>query len=95
MAVGMLVQLPGGTADFYDSVMDHLEWDTREKPKGMVSHYAGSTPGGWLVFDIWESQADWERFMAERLGSALAAAAGGQAPKVEPTFVQIHREEHA
>ena len=54
MAVGMLVQIPGGTQDFYDSVMRHLDWDKADKPRGFISHYAGPTEGGWLVFDVWD-----------------------------------------
>lgn len=95
MAVGMLVQIPGGTREFYDSVMKHLQWDEREKPRGLISHYAGAAGGDWVVFDVWESRADFERFMQERLGGAVAAAAGGAPPPMEPTFVDIHREEHA
>src|SRR5947209_3941529 len=95
MATGMLVQIPGMGSDVYDSVMGHLGWDEKPLPQGFVSHYAGSTPDGWVVFDIWESQQDFERFYEERLKHALAAATGGQAPPMEPTYVQIHREAHA
>ena len=95
MPVGMLIQLPGATAEFYDSVMEHLDWDTIERPQGFISHYAGPTGDGWLVFDVWETQADFERFVAERLGAALAAASGGTPPEIAPTFVPIHREDHA
>src|SRR3989442_8194030 len=95
MATGMLIQIPGMNSDVYDSVMEHLEWDEKPLPQGFVSHYAGSTPDGWVVFDIWESQEDFERFYEERLKRALDAATGGQAPPMQPTFVQIHREAHA
>ena len=94
MAVGMLMRIPGGTSELYDSVMENLDWDNTERPQGFISHYAGPTDDGWLVFDVWESQADFERFVAERLGAALAAASGGTPPEVAPTFVPIHREDH-
>jgi hypothetical protein len=93
MPVGMLVTIPDTGADFYDAVMQHLDWDNREKPAGYISHHAGPSPWGWTVFDVWESQADFERFAEERLGPALAAAAGGEPPKVEPTFIPLHRFE--
>jgi len=95
MAVGMLMQLPGGTKEFYDSVMEHLDWDEQDLPEGFVSHYAGPTKDGWLVFDVWESQEDFEQFAEERLIAALTAATGGEAPPVQPEFVPIHREDHA
>jgi heme-degrading monooxygenase HmoA len=95
MAVGMLMLGPGLDASFYDSVMEHLEWETKPKPQGFVSHYAGPTSDGFMVFDIWDSQADFERFAQERLTSALAAAGGGQPPDVQPQFIPIHNEDHA
>ena len=95
MAVGMLIQAPGMTADFYDSILEHLDWDEQDRPQGFISHYAGPTAGGWAVFDVWESQDDFERFARERLGPAMAAAAGGEPPQIEPAFVPIHRQDHA
>jgi hypothetical protein len=93
--VGMIVHLPEGDAALYDSVMSELEWDTKEKPAGWISHYAGAGSDGWYVMDVWESPADFEAFAQERLGPALAAAAGDDAPAVEPTFFPIHRQDHA
>lgn len=95
MAVGMFLEMPGGTSELYDAVMAELDWDNREKPRGFVSHYAGSTGGGWFVFDVWESREDFERFAEERLRAAIDAASGGQAPPLEPRFVDLHRQEHA
>ena len=94
MPVGMLAQLPGVNAEGYDSVMQHLEWDTKPKPDGFISHHAGPTANGWLVFDVWESQGDFERFAQERLAPAMQGAFG-EVPEMSPTFVPIHREEHA
>jgi hypothetical protein len=95
MATGMLVKFPGGTADFYDTVMTNLDWDNAPKPAGFISHHAGVNADGLVIFDTWESQQDFENFLHERLGAAIGAAAGGEPPQVEPTFVEIHREEHA
>jgi hypothetical protein len=95
MAVGMLMQAPGMTAEIYDSVMEHLDWDEQELPQGFVSHFAGPTEDGWLVFDVWESKEDFERFLQDRLMTALTAATGGQAPPIEPRFIPIHNQDHA
>jgi hypothetical protein len=91
----MIVEIPGADADFYDTVMEALDWENAEKPSGFVSHYAGPGPNGWYVFDVWESEADWKKFAEERLGSALGAAAGGDPPAVEPTFIPLHFQDHA
>jgi heme-degrading monooxygenase HmoA len=95
MAVAMIMEAPGMTTELYDSVMEHLEWSERDLPDGFVSHYAGPTEDGLLVFDIWESREDFERFFETRLGAALTAATGGQAPAIEPRFVSIHNQNHA
>ncbi len=95
MAVGMLMQAPGLNAELYDSVLEHMEWKERDLPAGLVSHYAGLTKWGWFVFDVWDSQEDFESFAQERLMPAMAAAAGGQPPSIEPHFFPIHNEDHA
>lgn len=89
------MQMPGATAEFYDSVMEHLDWESKELPAGFISHYAGPTADGWLVFDVWESQADFERFAQERLTAAVTAASGGEAPPMQPQFIPIHNQDHA
>lgn len=94
MATGMLMQLPGGTADFYDSVMTHLDWDNQPLPPGFISDYAGVNSDGLTIFDVWESQQDFENFVHARLGPAIGAATGGNPPDIQPTFVEIHREAH-
>ena len=51
-------------------------------------------PEGLFIFDVWEKAEDWKRFADERLGAAIAAATGGQAPPMEPHFYPLHRQEH-
>jgi hypothetical protein len=39
-----------------------------EPPKGLVAHVAIERPEGGLRYvDVWESEADWDRFREERL----------------------------
>ncbi len=33
----------------------------------IVMHVAGPTRGGWYVLEVWESKADYERFMQKVL----------------------------
>ena len=96
MAVGMLMQMDGGTQEFYDAVLRELDWKGQDYPAGFVSHYAGSTGGTWVVFDVWESREDFDRFAQERLMPALERASGGeQPPRAEPQFLEIYNEDHA
>ena len=41
-------------------------------PAGLRSHVGGTTPGGFFVVEVWDSKAQHEQWMAERLGPALA-----------------------
>ena len=54
MAIGLVMQFAGGTAQQYDAVMEKLglEGDQGEWPDGIISHFAGATPDGWCVVDV-------------------------------------------
>lgn len=34
-------------------------------PEGLILHVAGPTDEGFRIIEVWESEADWERFKAE------------------------------
>ena len=52
-------------AQFYQRIRDGLG---PELPKGLLSHTAAELPeGGLRYYDVWESEADWDRFAEERL----------------------------
>ena len=93
MSVAFVAELPGMTTEIYDRVMENLNFSS-DKPEGLISHYASKTPDGLFIFDVWEKEQDWQRFADERLGAAMAAATGGQAPPMEPRFYPIYREDH-
>jgi hypothetical protein len=44
---------------------------------GLVAHVSGPSQTGWRIIDIWESEADQQRFQVERLGPAVAKATAG------------------
>ena len=53
-------------------------------PAGMRSHTGSSTDGGGLVvFEVWDSKADQEAFMQDRLGPALHEAGAPQPKRIE------------
>jgi hypothetical protein len=74
-----------GLVYLFEGVTEAQYWAVNEKlgiardgsgdwPAGLVSHGGGPTAdGGWLVTEIWTSKAGQEKFMAERLGAAIAA----------------------
>lgn len=55
-----------------------------------ISHLAGSSADGWCVVDTWESRADFDRFMAGRLGEHLQRVGTAQ-PQI--TEFDVYRED--
>ena len=94
MAMGMLLQIEGGTAELYDSFNREMGIDRDNLPAGLISHYAGETEDGWLVFDVWKSREDFERFAENQLMPA-ARKLVGEGAAMEPLFVEIHSELHS
>jgi hypothetical protein len=92
MAVGMLLEVPGGTQEMYDSFNREMDMNPDTLPEGLISHYAGPTDGGWLVFDIWESEDAFNRFAQERLMPAAERVTGGEGPPMQPRFVPVYNE---
>ena len=70
MAIGILVEVPGGTQEMYDRTMVELNLDAKPA-QGLISHVAGPTESGWRVLDVWNTKADFENFLNSRLGRAI------------------------
>jgi hypothetical protein len=75
MAQGLILEFDSIDRDKYNEVNGRLGIDPDsgqgDWPAGMVFHAGGAKPGGWVVFEVWESQEAQASFMNERLGSAL------------------------
>ncbi len=87
--VGVLIEVPGGTQEMYDKAMKDLELTANggDWPEGLISHIAGPNGDGWTVVDTWQSKAEFEKFVQERLGKAMQVAG---MPRVEPKFFDIY-----
>ena len=77
-------------ATFYQRIVDGLGDDP---PKGLIIHLAVERPeGGLRYIDVWESEADFDRFAEERLHpvvhSLLGEIFGDQLPP-EPERVAL------
>ena len=86
MAIGLLVESPGGTQEQYDIALQVLDLGG-EAPPGQIFHIAGPTDEGWRVVDLWESREAFDRFFEEKLGAALKAA---EMPEPKLSFWPIH-----
>ena len=57
-------------------------------PEGLLVHAAGPTDEGFRIIGVWESEAAWDRFRANRLGHEAEAVG-----EVQPT-VRVLRPAH-
>jgi hypothetical protein len=64
MALGIYFSHSGFTPEKYSEALKRLEAAGAGSPKGRTSHVALESNGEIQVFDIWESQADFDAFGA-------------------------------
>ena len=62
MALGIYFVHEGFTPEKYNSAINRLEAAGAGKPKGRTYHCALESDGAIQVFDIWDSQADFDAF---------------------------------
>lgn len=93
MAVGVLLNMPGITQDQYEQVTAKIfgQYPMRadQTPDGCLMHSAGPMPGGWYVYDVWESPEHFGRFGESQVGPAMAEVVGPGDPP-QPEFFPIH-----
>jgi hypothetical protein len=75
MADALILEFEGYGVDDYERVNTVLgiNMQTGEGPwpDGLLLHSAAIKPGGFVIYEVWASKEDQERFMNERLGQAL------------------------
>ena len=62
MAIGMYFSPESMTAAQYDEIMRRLDQAGAGSPKGRLFHSCFGSGDKLMVFDVWESQADFEAF---------------------------------
>jgi hypothetical protein len=95
MAEGLILEFDGVGREQYDGVNAALGIDQTsgvgDWPAGLLYHAGGAKPGGWVVFEVWESREAQDRFMNERLGRALQEGGiGGPPARVEWLELAAH-----
>jgi hypothetical protein len=83
MAIALYLEFPGFTEQQYEAVLRELNLGGHLAPGGVL-HCAGpmEEAAGWRVFDVWESQADFDRFRREKLDAAMRKIGAEMAPRV-------------
>jgi len=87
MAMAYQLQFKG-TLDQYDRVVKKMGF----KPRGVAAerayfHWVTKTKDGFMVVDVWENAADFDKFAKEKIGP-LSAAEGLAPPTV--TAYEVH-----
>jgi hypothetical protein len=88
MAITMTFLVPGGTKEMYDGLNSEMGTGPSNLPDGLIAHHASLTGDGLRIFDIWESEATWQKFAQEQLGPAMAKSGGPAGP--DPEIGQLH-----
>jgi hypothetical protein len=91
MAVGFVLDFPGGTTEQYDRILERMGLEGR-LPEGAIFHAAGQTADGLRVIDVWESDEAFQRFAEEQIGPQSQQEGIGE-PRV--TRVSEHRLQDA
>ena len=94
MAVGMLLAGAGVTEESYRRLTEEMfgsfPMPEDRSPDGLILHSAGQGQQGWYIYDIWESEEHFQRFVEEKLRPASASIGGaGDSPSPQPQFFPI------
>jgi len=86
MAIAFYFTLAGFTPDKYGDALKQLDAAGAGTPKGRSLHVALESNGEIQVFDIWDSQEEFDAF-----GSVLMPILGGLDVKLsDPMVAQVH-----
>ena len=72
----------------YDAISERLG-AVEDPPRGMLMHTAGFTGTGFRIFDVWETQADFDIFLTERLMPVVMEIAGSVSAPPEITMYEL------
>lgn len=82
MAIMMLMDWAGVTAEQYDEVRQTVNWEG-DAPAGAMFHVAAFTDAGARITDVWASAEDFQRFVDERLMPGVQKVGIAGEPKVD------------
>ena len=77
------------STESYDRITDRLGAKD-DPPTGLLMHSAGHTGNGFRIFEVWESQSDFDMFMVERLMPVLMESTGALSTPPQLTIYELH-----
>lgn len=89
MPVGLRLSFPNNTVEDYDKVCAVLNFPA-DWPDGLLAHSSYNRRGSLVVTDVWQSRADFDRFVADRLQTAMGEALGDRASAPEIVEGELH-----
>lgn len=87
MAVGIIMDFPGGSNSAYDRVLERMGLSEGISPPHCLFHMAGETDRGFRVVDVWDSREAFQKFSEDQI-APLSAAEGFPPPQV--SMWEIH-----
>jgi hypothetical protein len=89
MAVGVVLEFPGGTLEQYDQVVERMGFSRQgEGAPGGIFHWVTATDDGLRVTDVWESREVFEQFAQDSIGPLTQEVGIPGPPQV--TFYEVH-----
>lgn len=85
MAVTVLFEVPGMSAQQYDNAMRQLAERNATAPSGRLYHVASVAPDGWLVVDVWNSPEELDQFAQILMPVLQSVGVTPPQPRVFPT----------
>ena len=89
MAVALRLEFSNLALDDYDATCRALNFPA-DWPDGLLAHGSSEADGRLRVVDVWESREHFDRFVEQRLGSAIGEAVGDRAEQPEVTETPLH-----
>lgn len=89
MAVGLRLDFSSMGLDDYDATCRALNFP-EDWPDGLLAHSSAEVEGRLRVVDAWESRQRFDRFVQERLQSAIGEAVADRAEQPEVTETELH-----
>ena len=88
MAVAVLVEIAGGTAEQYDAILAEMSLSGWPPPHNTI-HIAGPTDGGaWRVVDVWDSAEAFQAFARDKIVPLTQKHGMTAQPRIE--FWPVH-----